>query len=65
MYAVLEKEQAVEFESERVCTCLEQIDSDMAQISAYFANDEKPPDDIIVALFECFEAMQSFNCEGV
>ena len=47
-----------------LCHCLKQIRSDMKETLNHFSSLENPPEDIAVALFECFEAMQSFNYES-
>ena len=46
------------------CPCLDQIKSDMMETLKHFSSLENPPEDIAVALFECFEAMQSFNYDS-
>jgi hypothetical protein len=48
-----------------LCHCLKQIRSDMRETLNHFSSLENPPEDIAVALFECFEAMQSFNYDNM
>ena len=47
------------------CTCLDQIKIDMSETLKHFSSIKNPPEDIAVALFECFEAMQSFDYNGM
>lgn len=47
--------------SEHSMAYSKQIVEDMVEVTKHFAGDDQPPEDIIVALFECFEAMQSFE----
>lgn len=58
-------EQGQSNPSEYRMACLEQIVDEMVEVTKHFAGDDQPPEDIVVALFECFEAMQSFSFEGL
>ena len=46
---------------EAFCNCLVQIHSDMRETVRYFSSVENPPEDIAVAILECFKAMLSFD----
>lgn len=63
-FAVVEKGQTPP--SEHTMTeYSEQIVEELVEVTKHFAGDDQPPEDIAVALFECFEAMQKFNFDGM
>lgn len=59
MFAVVKQGQ--NNPGEQSMACSEPIVDEMVEVTKHFAGNDQPPEDIIVALFECLEAMQSFE----